>query len=108
MIKAYYQLVRDKVPEIIKSKNMTPVFKKLDDKKFRYYLKLKLKEEMDELTSVEDSKEIAKNLVDILELIEYLKKEYAIKDSELKKLKIQKVKEKGHFDNKFFLVLTEE
>lgn len=108
MIKAYYQLVRDKVPDIIKKKGMTPVYRKLDNNEFKYYLKLKLKEEMEELTRVEDSIDVAKNLVDILEVIEYLKSQYAIKENDLKKLHTQKIKEKGHFDKKLFLVLTDQ
>ena len=108
MIKAYYQLVRDKVPDIIKKKGMTAVCRKLDNDEFKYYLKLKLKEEMDELTRVEDPIEIAKNLVDILEVIDYLKTQYSIKDKELKKLHTQKINEKGHFDKKLFLVLTDQ
>jgi len=108
MIKAYYQLVRDKVPDIIKKKNMTPVYRKLNETEFKYYLKLKLKEEMEEMTREEDPTQVAKNLVDILEVIKYLKKEYKISDKQLKKLHNEKIQEKGLFDKKLFLVLTDE
>lgn len=108
MIKAYYQLVRDKVPDIIKKKNMTPVYKKLNEGEFKYYLKLKLKEEMEEMSQQENPSEIGKNLVDIVEVIDYLKKAYGISESQLKKLHDQKIKEKGNFDKKLFLVLTDD
>lgn len=90
MIKSYYQLVRDKVPSIIKSKNMTPVYRTLNEIDFKHYLKLKLKEEVEELTKQKKPDDIAKNLIDIIEVIEYMKKEHKITNKMLEKLSKQK------------------
>jgi len=100
----YNKLVRDKIPEIIKSKGKTPLTYIADDKEYKEKLKKKLHEEVEEFTSSEDKEELA----DILEVIYAICKSKNIKFEGLEKIRKEKQKERGGFRDKIILKEVKE
>ena len=110
MEKIYNKLVRDNIPEIIKSDNRTPVYRELSEEE---YWEALLKKDTEELLEVKESstkEEIKKELADKLELIIAMAKfngytlQDIIKEAETKRDK------NGAFDKRFYLekVVTEK
>lgn len=109
MIKAYYKLTRDKIPSLIeKGGNIKAITKKISKRDFKHYLKVKLKEEIDEILKTNSKKEITERVADIEEVIDYLIKQYNVSQKDIKKAKSEKSAKKGRYDKRIFLVLTEE
>jgi predicted house-cleaning noncanonical NTP pyrophosphatase (MazG superfamily) len=108
MIIPYHKLVRDKIPQIIKKRGGTVVARTLNEDDYIYYLKLKLKEEVDELIKSEDKQNTLYEIVDILELMDYIVKSEKVTEKAIKSIKAKKRKERGGFDKKIFMVLAEE
>jgi len=100
----YNKLVRDKVPEIIKKSNSTPIIHKANKKEFELKLIEKLTEEMKEFKKSGNVEELA----DLLEII------YAICDlKDVDKRKIEsirkkKAKERGAFKKQIILERTKK
>jgi len=65
----YDKLVRDNIPEIIKSNNGIPYVRKLNDDEYWDYLLKKDIEELEEVKNAPSIEEIKKELADKLELI---------------------------------------
>jgi len=100
----YKKLVRDKIPEIIESKNKVPLTKILNQEEYKEALNEKLQEEVDEFLESGDIEELA----DIMEVINAI---ISIKGSsieEIEKIRQQKKKERGGFDQKIFLIETKD
>lgn len=98
-MRVYNKLVRDNIPDIIKSNGESAHISVLNDKTYFEKLKEKLIEETSEFIESEEIVELA----DILEVIDCLAK---IKDSSLDNiidLKNQKAIKNGSFENKIFL-----
>lgn len=103
MKKEYYKLVRDRIPELIVKDGDYPKFVILEDKDYRNELKLKLREECDELINSLTIEEFA----DVLEVLEALAKERKISWDNILKAKEEKVQRNGSFDKKVFLMYSE-
>lgn len=99
---SYNKLVRDKIPEIIKNNNETPITRILNDEEYKVELEKKLLEEYYEV--IEASKEDRiEELADMLEVMIYLAKlENATLDDLITIAKSKKEK-RGGFDKKIFL-----
>ena len=69
MEKIYNKLVRDNIPEIIKSNNGIPYIRKLNDTEYWEHLLKKDYEELEEVKSAISIEERKKELADKLELI---------------------------------------
>ncbi len=99
MEKVYNKLVRDKIPEIIRKDNCTPITKVLNNEEYMDELNKKLKEETNEYLVDNNVEELA----DIVEVI------YAILDSkdvsieEFETIRKAKIEKRGAFKNKIFL-----
>ncbi len=93
------KLVRDNIPNIIKSKGEKAEFYKAKDKEYWTALKDKLKEETNEFIKDSSKEEFA----DILEVIDAIGKFKKFNKEEIKKIKNRKSKEKGKFDKRFIL-----
>ena len=99
----YNKLVRDLIPDIIKSSNKKCDFSVLEEKEFKLELKKKLVEEALELLNAGSEEESINELADIYEVLEHI-----IKINNYDKLKINKIKNdkainKGKFNKKYFL-----
>lgn len=95
----YDKLVRDKIPEYIKSKGGTPITHVADDVEYGLKLKEKLLEEIEEFEKDENVEEFA----DILEVLDAIAdyKEFSI--DEIKKIKEKKAEQRGRFKDKIIL-----
>lgn len=95
----YNKLVRDKIPEYIKSKGGVPITHIADDIEYWQKLKEKLQEEIKEFTEAETIEEMA----DIMEVIEAMCEFKKFDKNELEKVKNKKADERGKFKNKVIL-----
>ena len=101
-MRKYNKLVRDKIPEIIKSNNEIPIIKVLSDCDYKKELEKKLYEEYQEVISA-SGKDRIEELADMVEVIKYLaicensSFEEVIEVGKIKSLK------RGGFDDKIYL-----
>jgi len=100
----YDKLVRDKIPEIIRSKGIISKTHIASDEEYRQKLKDKLQEEVDEF--LKDSNE--EELADILEVIYALCDLYKIDKDSLEQTRKEKAEKKGGFKDKIILDETKE
>jgi len=95
----YNKLVRDKIPEYIKSKGGVPIIHIADDKEYWKKLKEKLQEEIEEFNTNETIEEMA----DIYEVIDAMRDYKKFDEKELLSVKEKKAKERGNFKKKIIL-----
>ena len=95
----YNKLVRDKIPEIINSKNSKAVIKKLDDNEYIKELNEKLQEEVKEY--LEDNN--AEELADIVEVIYAILDFKNIDKKDFEEIRKEKVNKRGAFKERIFL-----
>lgn len=102
MEQIYNKLVRDNIPDIIKSNNENPIISILDDKKYKEELEKKLYEEYQEVLDSNGDNRI-EELADMLEVIKALAKLENKTLDDVIEVSNQKVKKRGAFDKKIFL-----
>lgn len=93
------KLVRDKIPDIMKSEGKNPTFHIANENQFYDLLKKKLLEEANEFLENDSPKE----LCDILEVIYAISSSKKISPQELEQLRIKKTKERGSFTKQLVL-----
>lgn len=99
----YNKLVRDKIPEIIKSKGENPIIWILNDIEYKKELERKLNEEYHEVLDAR-GKDRIEELADMIEVIKYLAKmENASLDEVISIAANSKSEKRGSFDKKTFL-----
>lgn len=99
MIVPYRKLVRDNIPDICIKNNQIPKYRVLDSAEYKKELCKKLKEETKEYLASGESEELA----DILEVVETLAAMQGLSFDELIKIKDEKAKKNGKFENRYFL-----
>ena len=102
MEKIYNKLVRDNIPDIIKSNNENPIISILDDKKYKEELEKKLYEEYKEVVESSGTDRI-EELADMLEVIKALAKLENKTLDDVIEVSKEKVKKRGAFDKKIYL-----
>lgn len=102
MERIYNKLVRDKIPNIIKEKNETPVVKILDDLEYKEALEKKLYEEYQEVIEASGEDRV-EELADVLEIIKALAKLENKTLEDVIKVANKKVDKRGAFEEKIFL-----
>jgi len=99
----YNKIVRDKIPQIIKSKGKTCQIQELDLMSFIYKFRDKLQEEVDELHRAATQEEILEEVVDVLEVIRTIATNAGICFEDVEQARLKKRQEKGGFDDRLFL-----
>ena len=102
MEKIYNKLVRDKIPEIIKSNNGEPIISILSNERYKEELEIKLCEEYKEVLEASGSDRI-EELADMLEVIIALAKLEEKTLDDVIEVSKQKVKKRGAFDKRIYL-----
>lgn len=95
----YNKLVRDKIPEIIKSKSQTPVVYIANEKEYGRRLRDKLIEEVKEFLKEENKEEFA----DIIEVIHAIGEFKRFDKREIKSIRMRKLQERGGFEKRIVL-----
>lgn len=103
-MKTFNKLVRDRIPEIIEKSNRKCETVILDPEHYTRELQTKLKEEIQEYIEAQNLEELA----DILEVVFALAKIHGATEQELLTVRNQKLEERGGFDNRIFLISTED
>jgi len=101
------KLVRDKIPDIIKKEGRSCLVCRIPEKTRSLFLRQKLVEESKELFSC-NKKEIANEIIDLMEIIDEIVKIEKIDIEYLKKFKEAKKKEKGEFNKGIYLIYYEK
>jgi predicted house-cleaning noncanonical NTP pyrophosphatase (MazG superfamily) len=96
------KLVRDKIPDIIRSKGEVPVVHTANDEEYWKKLKEKLNEEVAEFIDAENQEEIA----DILEVLMAISNVKRFAWDGIEDLRRKKVAERGGFEAKIILEET--
>lgn len=102
MERTYNKLVRDNIPDIIRSNNETPVTRILSDEEYKKALEEKLREEYEEVISSEGN-ERCEELADLIEVIRALAKLENKTLEEILDIADEKRSKRGGFDDKIFL-----
>lgn len=95
----YNKLVRDKIPEYIKSKGGNPIIHIADEEEYWQKLREKLVEEAQEFAKDESIEEI----YDVLEVLDAIIEYRGFDKEEMQKLKKKKLQEKGGFTKRIIL-----
>lgn len=95
----YNKLVRDKIPEIIKSKGQTAKINYAPAEEFYFLLKNKLKEEITEFLESNNPEELA----DILEVLYAISNHHGIPIENLELMRQKKRRERGGFEKRIVL-----
>lgn len=100
---AYDKLVRDKIPEIIRSNGETPVIRVLDGEEYAGYLEKKLDEEVGEFHQARNVEELA----DIQEVVLALAEELGCSREALEAVYRKKHDQRGGFHKRLLLISKE-
>lgn len=103
MEKFYNKLVRDNIPEIIKSNNGEPYTRVLDEEEYKEELEKKLLEECNEVINAKESKDRVEELADVMEIIFSLARLEDKSLQEIQEVMLDKRKKRGGFEKRVYL-----
>ena len=102
MERIYNKLVRDNIPNIIKSNGENPIIRILNDEEYKIELEKKLNEEYQEVVNA-TGKDRIEELADMLEIMKYLARLENATLEEVIAIAQEKETKRGTFENKIFL-----
>jgi predicted house-cleaning noncanonical NTP pyrophosphatase (MazG superfamily) len=98
--KLYNKVIRDRIPEIIKSKGEHCIVKRLTDAEFLSELEKKLHEDLDEY----DKNKSLEGLADILEVVNRIAELRGFSREKMEAIRKKKAEERGGFEGNLFLI----
>jgi predicted house-cleaning noncanonical NTP pyrophosphatase (MazG superfamily) len=104
----YNKLVRDKIPNIIEKTSKKFSTEILTHEDYIKYLKEKGYEELGEYCDAETDDEAVEELADLLEVIHALAKHHGSSIQEVEAARADKVRKRGGFEKKIFLIEVED
>jgi len=104
--KVYNKLVRDKIPEIIKQSGAESTTRTLEIDEYRKELRKKLLEEVNEYIEAQSDEERLEERADIAEVLLWIDQVDNIPAEELERVRQDKAKKRGGFEDKIFLIET--
>lgn len=106
MEKLFNKLVRDNIPEIIKSNGEEAIIRILSDLEYKDELYKKLLEETNELIESKNKEELILELADIYEVIKSIAELNNVTVDEVKRVALEKRNNRGGFQRRIFLQKT--
>jgi len=104
----YKKLIRDRIPEIIKKDGKRAETRILGEDEYKKELLSKIVEEAQEVSGTNGSREdLIKEIGDVLEVIDSIKKAFGLTEAEILEIKEQRNNSRGGFDERIFLEYTE-
>jgi predicted house-cleaning noncanonical NTP pyrophosphatase (MazG superfamily) len=103
----HHKLVRDKVPEHIRSKGEQAVVRQLKDAEFRRALLKKMVEEALELAAASGRSAVLQELADVKDVYDAILREHKFTDGDVQFAQKRKERESGGFTRGYFLETTE-
>ena len=106
MEQIFNKLVRDNIPDIIKSNGEEAIYRILSDDEYKVELLNKLKEEVNEVINSKDNKELLEELADVFEVIKSLAESEDSSVDKIIEIASSKREKRGGFSKKLFLEKT--
>lgn len=100
----YNKLVRDLIPQVIKSTGKECRTRILDEEEYKKELVIKLKEESEEYFSAKGPEEALEELADMLEIIRALATVHGATWEQLEALRRKKAEARGGFQERVYLI----
>jgi predicted house-cleaning noncanonical NTP pyrophosphatase (MazG superfamily) len=104
---SYNKLVRDRIPEIIRSGGEKPVARVFGADEYKAALLAKLAEEAQEVREA-PAEELAAELADVLEVLQAIATAHNVRWDQVADVAVRKRAERGAFDERIFLEWIEE
>lgn len=104
----YNKLVRDRIPEVIKSAGKRYSSKILEQNDYIKELQKKAYEELDEYVNTDNKKDAIEELADLLEIIHALAENHGSSIVEVEEVRKQKAEKRGGFKERVFLIEVED
>lgn len=100
-------LVRENLPEYIKKLGGRVYLRELDYATYIHWLKLKLKEEVEEVCKATTLQEVKEEMADVLEVLYTLAKTQGLELEQIEQVRLQKWNERGGFSKDKFAEFIE-
>jgi len=98
----FEKLIRDKIPDIMRQKNVNSFDYIMDQEEYIKELKLKLKEEAEEVIAANSKVDLIEELADILEVVYSLANAMDITLDQIEEARILKNEKNGGFASKIY------
>lgn len=105
-MKTYNKLIRDKIPEIIKSTGKQCNYRILNRTEYDHQLSNKLKEELEEFLTATSEKKL-EEIADLVEVIHAIVEHEGFSVDEFDKIRLAKKEERGGFKERLYLESVE-
>ncbi|MDQ0246167.1 putative house-cleaning noncanonical NTP pyrophosphatase (MazG superfamily) [Bacillus fengqiuensis] len=104
----YNKLVRDRIPEIIKTSGKVYRTRVLMEEEYISELRKKAQEELNEYISSQTNEQAIEELADLLEVVYALAAAHSSSREELEEVRKMKAEKRGGFQERIFLIDVED